>query len=137
MIFDIVLISLIYIDFSRQTPKSVDKVSGTLYDWERRRETMIELEGEQYLDGDEASSFLGVKLSTLYAYVSRGVLKSYKQGIKRQRLYKQIELESLLRLRPGDAPSPVNPARSAGDEESAAKKKRTEIPLAEDWVPYT
>ena len=98
---------------------------------------MIELEGEQYLDGGEASNFLGVKLSTLYAYVSRGVLKSYKQGIKRQRLYKQTELVALLRLRPGDAPSPVNTAKAAGDEEAAGKKKNTDIPLAEDWVPYT
>ena len=98
---------------------------------------MIELEGEQYLDGDEASNFLGVKLSTLYAYVSRGVLKSYKQGIKRQRLYKQTELVALLRLRPGDAPSPINTTRAAGDEEAAAKIKPTDIPLAEDWVPYT
>ena len=97
---------------------------------------MIELEGEQYLDGDEASNFLGVKLSTLYAYVSRGILKSYKQGIKRQRLYKQSELEALLRLRPGDAPSPATTAK-AGGEEAAAKKKPGEIPLAEDWVPYT
>lgn len=97
---------------------------------------MIELEGEQYLDGGEASSFLGIKLSTLYAYVSRGVLKSYKQGIKRQRLYKQTELEALLRLRPGDAPSPVNIAKAAENAESS-KKKLTDIPLAEDWVPYT
>lgn len=98
---------------------------------------MIELEGEQYLDGDEASNFLGVKLSTLYAYVSRGILKSYKQGIKRQRLYKQAELAALLRLRPGDAPSPTNTTKAAEDEEVAAKKKPTDIPLAEDWVPYT
>ena len=62
---------------------------------------MIELDGEKYLDGDEASNLLGVKMSTLYTYVSRGILKSYKQGIKRQRLYKQAELESLLRLQPG------------------------------------
>jgi len=98
---------------------------------------MIELEGEQYLDGDEASSFLGVKLSTLYAYVSRGILKSYKQGIKRQRLYKQSEVEALLRLRPGDTPSPANTAKAADNEEAAAKKQRGDIPLAEDWVPYT
>jgi excisionase family DNA binding protein len=98
---------------------------------------MIELEGEQYLDGDEASSFLGVKLSTLYAYVSRGILKSYKQGIKRQRLYKQSELQALLRLRPGDAPSPGNTARAVGSGEAATKKKPGDIPLAEDWVPYT
>jgi DNA-binding transcriptional MerR regulator len=98
---------------------------------------MIELEGEQYLDGGEASNFLGIKLSTLYAYVSRGILKSYKQGIKRQRLYKQTELEALLRLRPGDAPSPVNTIRTADSEEAVEKKKSTDIPLAEDWVPYT
>ncbi len=68
---------------------------------------MIELNGENYLDGHEASQLLGVKLSTLYTYVSRGVLRSYKQGIKRQRLYKQSELEALLQLRPSndDAPS--------------------------------
>ena len=98
---------------------------------------MIELEGEQYLDGDEASNLLGVKLSTLYAYVSRGILKSYKQGIKRQRLYKQSELEALLRLRPGDAPSPANTAKAGGSEHAGAKKKPGDIPLAEDWVPYT
>ncbi len=96
---------------------------------------MIELEGENYLDGDEASRLLGVKLSTLYAYVSRGILKSYKQGIKRQRLYKQVELEALLRLRPSGDPSPLVPSKQTEDD-SAPKKKLTEIPLAEDWVPY-
>jgi excisionase family DNA binding protein len=92
---------------------------------------MIELEGENYLDGEEASRLLGVKISTLYAYVSRGILKSYKQGIKRQRLYKQAELEGLLRLRPSDTPLLV------GKQEEVESKKRAEIPLAEDWVPYT
>ena len=96
---------------------------------------MIELEGENYLDGDEASRLLGVKLSTLYAYVSRGILKSYKQGIKRQRLYRQAELEALLRLRPSDDSSPLAPSKQTEDD-SAPKKKLTEIPLAEDWVPY-
>jgi len=90
---------------------------------------MIELDGENYLDGEEASRLLGVKISTLYAYVSRGILRSYKQGIKRQRLYKQAELEGLLRLRPSD--TPISPA------EPEEARKRTEIPLAEDWVPYT
>lgn len=95
---------------------------------------MIELDGENYLDGEEASRLLGVKTSTLYAYVSRGILRSYKQGIKRQRLYKQAELEALLRLRPSDAPLST---ASNEQEEAAAAKKLTEIPLAEDWVPYT
>ena len=97
---------------------------------------MIELDGEKYLDGDEASNFLGVKMSTLYTYVSRGILKSYKQGIKRQRLYKQEELESLLRLRPSDTPSPISTTNSSTDETSEPVRGRTEIPLAEDWVPY-
>ena len=98
---------------------------------------MIELEGENYLDGDEASRLLGVKMSTLYAYVSRGILKSYKQGIKRQRLYKQAELEALLRLRPSADPSPLASAKQTEEEDSSPAKKLTEIPLAEDWVPYT
>ena len=95
---------------------------------------MIELDGENYLDGNEASRLLGVKMSTLYAYVSRGILKSYKQGIKRQRLYKQAELEALLRLRPSD--DPLSAPKQAEDD-SAPQKKLTEIPLAEDWIPYT
>ena len=86
---------------------------------------MIELNGENYLDGHEASHLLGVKLSTLYTYVSRGVLRSYKQGIKRQRLYKQAELEALLQLRPSNDPSSV--AKRESDV--------TEIPRAQDWMP--
>jgi helix-turn-helix protein len=82
----------------------------------------------------EASGLLGVKTSTLYAYVSRGLLKSYKQGIKRQRLYKQAELEALLQLRPSDVPLPATLANA--QEEATMPRKLTEIPLAEDWVPY-
>ena len=89
---------------------------------------MIELNGESYLNGHEASSLLGVKLSTLYTYVSRGVLKSYKQGIKRQRLYKQAELEALLRLRSSDDVSPAAPL-------AETEHRIPEIPHAEDWVP--
>lgn len=97
---------------------------------------MIELEGEKYLDGDEASSLLGIKMSTLYTYVSRGILKSYKQGIKRQRLYKHAELEALLRLRPSDAPSPISTSKQTTQDTPFSNKAITEIPLAEDWVPY-
>jgi len=88
---------------------------------------MIELNGENYLDGREASHLLGVKLSTLYTYVSRGILRSYKQGIKRQRLYKQAELEALLRLRPSNTPAPPSTDQS--------NQPPTELPPAEDWVP--
>ena len=92
---------------------------------------MIELNGETYLDGNEACHLLGVKVSTLYTYVSRGILRSYKQGIKRQRLYKQAELEALLQLRPSTTPS------SAADFEQPADAGalRPHIPPAEDWVP--
>jgi len=88
---------------------------------------MIELNGETYLDGNEACHLLGVKVSTLYTYVSRGILKSYKQGIKRQRLYKRAELEALLRLRPSTEPSSVTEAGQTDDQH--------DIPHAEDWVP--
>jgi len=84
---------------------------------------VIELNGENYLDGQEASHLLGVKLSTLYTYVSRGVLKSYKQGIKRQRLYKQAEVEALLEVRPSSDP-----------ENFSSEQATTKLPHAEDWV---
>jgi citrate synthase len=83
---------------------------------------LIELNGENYLNGPEASDFLGVKIATLYAYVSRGILKSYKQGIKRQRLYKQTELEALLRL------------RSSTDQAYPSSSQATELPYASDWI---
>src|SRR5437660_9586059 len=96
---------------------------------------MIELNGETYLDGSEACHLLGVKVSTLYTYVSQGILRSYKQGIKRQRLYKKAELEALLQLRPGNAPAPTSPPEQKKDDPSG-KEGRPAIPLAEDWVPY-
>ena len=61
---------------------------------------VIEIQGESYLSADEACELLGVKPATLYAYVSRGVLQSYRQGIKRARLYRRGELERVLHLRP-------------------------------------
>ena len=90
---------------------------------------MIELNGENYLDGEEASRLLGVKTATLYAYVSRGILKSYKQGIKRQRLYKREDVLKLLAVRPSD--------EAAGSPATTAKSpQKAEIPAAEDWIPY-
>jgi excisionase family DNA binding protein len=61
---------------------------------------MQTIDGEEYLDVDEATARLRVKKATLYAYVSRGVLKSYRQGVGRQRLYKRSEIEALLEVRP-------------------------------------
>jgi len=68
---------------------------------------MIEIHGEQYLSAAEASDQLGIKLATLYAYVSRGALKSYRQGIKRQRLYRRRDLQRALHLRPTRGAHPL------------------------------
>ena len=70
------------------------------------------LEGEEYLTVEEASRLLGVKPETLYAYVSRGILRSYRQGIKRQRLYRRAEVDALVRL----------------------DRRAPEIPPAESWI---
>jgi citrate synthase len=63
------------------------------------------LDGDEFLTGDEAARLLGVKPATLYAYVSRGILRSYRQGIKRRRLYRRAEVEALVRLGPRRAPA--------------------------------
>ena len=88
---------------------------------------MIVIDGEEYLTGDEAAGLLGVKRETLYAYVSRRMLKSYRQGIKRQRLYRRAEIERLLRL----APSSAVGAAAAPDGRGA---QAAEVPLAESWI---
>lgn len=84
---------------------------------------MVNLEGEEYLTAEEACALMGVKAATLYAYVSRGLLPSYREGIRRRRLYKRRDVEQLLRLRPSTA----GPAAADG---------RREIPRAEDWIPF-
>jgi citrate synthase len=82
---------------------------------------VIVVDGEEYLTVDEAAGRLGIKPATLYTYVSRGVLRSYRQGIKRQRLYRRADVDALLRLAPSGTSEPprVPPA---------------EIPLAESWI---
>ena len=68
---------------------------------------MVEIQGEEYLSAAEASDCLGIKPATLYAYVSRGVLKSYRQGIKRERLYRRRDVERVLRLHPSSGRPPL------------------------------
>jgi excisionase family DNA binding protein len=84
---------------------------------------------EGFIDGTEACRLLGVKPATLYAYVSRGVIKSYKQGIKRQRLYKREDVLKLLAVRPSDE-------AADGPATTAKSPQKSEIPAAEDWIPY-
>src|SRR5258708_3870090 len=90
--------------------------------------TMVLVDGEEYLAGEEAAGLLGVKRETLYAYVSRGLLKSYRQGIKRQRLYRRSEIDALLRLAPssaddtaGSAPAPAIPPAGGPPAESPVR----------------
>ncbi len=47
------------------------------------------------LTAAEAAAYLGVKVGTLYAYVSRGWLKSYKRKVGRETLYRLSEIEAL------------------------------------------
>jgi citrate synthase len=57
----------------------------------------------EYLDVDEAAALLSVKKATLYAYVSRGLLRSFRQGIGRKRLYRRADVEALRTIRPSEA----------------------------------
>ena len=87
---------------------------------------MITIDGEEDLESSEAARLLGVKRETLYAYVSRGLIQSYRQGIKRQRLYRRVDVEGLLRLEPS--------ARGPLAERLGRRRVAWEIPLAESWV---
>src|SRR5207244_11269072 len=87
----------------------------------------IPVNGAEYLTVKEATRLLGVKPATLYAYVSRGVLRSYRQGIKRQRLYRRADVEGLLRLAP-------SATRSSNVIPLRASARRARIPLAESWI---
>jgi citrate synthase len=88
---------------------------------------MVTIEGEEYLTGAEAARLLAVKPATLYAYVSRGVLQSYRQGIKKRRLYRRAELEALMRLAPSGQ-------RGEAPRRGAAGAGAPRIPLAESWI---
>jgi len=88
---------------------------------------MVVIDGDEYLTGDEAAGLLGVKRETLYAYVSRGMLTSYRQGIKRQRLYRRAAIESLLRLAPSSADG-------TGARPEGRGAPPVEVPLAESWI---
>jgi excisionase family DNA binding protein len=78
---------------------------------------MVDLPEGDFVSAQQACELLGVKPATLYAYVSRGLLQSYRQGARRQRLYRKSELNALREM-------PHNTADSmAGD-----------LPGAETWV---
>ena len=92
---------------------------------------MEQIEGEMYLTGDEATAMLGVKRATLYAYVSRGMLRSYRKGVGRERLYRRADVEALLKVRP-DAPSPRQVAEAPSSQQIAETPSSYEASPADD-----
>jgi excisionase family DNA binding protein len=67
---------------------------------------MQTIDDVEYLEVDEVAALLGVKKATIYAYVSRGVLGSFRQGVGRKRLYRRAAVEALREARPSDGPVP-------------------------------
>lgn len=57
-----------------------------------------------YLSAREAASLLGVNRATLYAYVSRGLVRSEPFGSGRQRRYLRADIDRLVRRRQGEEP---------------------------------
>jgi citrate synthase len=105
---------------------------------------MVEIDGISYLTVEEACARMGVKAATIYAYVSRGTLRSYKQGIKRQRLYREDEIKALMEIQPGGShaapprrrstPPPVDGGSGEGVPPSKGERNRDGLPPAEWWM---
>ena len=60
--------------------------------------------GKEWLSSNEAARRLGVSSATLYAYVSRGLLRSEGSNGQRERRYSADDV-TLLKRRRGCAPS--------------------------------
>lgn len=89
---------------------------------------MIVMNGEAYLSAQEACDLLHVKPATLYAYVSRGILPSYRQGIRRTRLYRREDVERLTRLRGPDGEGMEPPPTPSEDQDQTSDDS--------PWIPY-
>ncbi len=97
---------------------------------------MIEIDGHNYLTVQEVCARLGVKPATIYAYVSRGILRSYRQGIKRQRLYREDAVDALLTLHPGgvaDYDKPLEPQQPS-PEPVTHDERHNQLPAADGWI---
>ncbi len=81
---------------------------------------VVWIHDDAYLTAAEACYVLGIKVQTLYAYVSRGLLRSFRQGVRRQRLYRRRDVEALVELTPGQG----------------RRRRRTLLPRAEDWIGH-
>jgi citrate synthase len=95
---------------------------------------MVEIDGISYLTVEEVCAQLGVKPATVYAYVSRGILRSYRQGIRRQRLYRLDEVQALTTIQPStrleiEAEDQAAVSLSYEDDEPQAA-----LPPADRWI---
>lgn len=93
------------------------------------------IEGIEYYTGAEVAALLGVKKETLYAYVSRGVLKSYRQRVGRHRLYRRDEVDRLRAVRGAAAqPAPGAPAAPDTPEPGQSGAASEGLPDVADWI---
>src|SRR5437588_9462571 len=97
---------------------------------------MIEIEGNRYLEADEAAERLGVKPETLYAYVSRGRLRSFRRAVGRGRLYLEPEIERLLALLPARARGRTGTAATPAPRSDAVRQSEaaSTLPDADAWA---
>ena len=80
----------------------------------------VVIDGQEFYTTEEVCATLGVKPSTLDAYVKRGLLEGWQ-------LYPRSEVDTL----------PTDGAPGQGHEHSENGHSGWEIPLAESWIPYT
>jgi excisionase family DNA binding protein len=97
------------------------------------------IDGEEFVDVDEAATLLGVKKATLYAYVSRGVLQSYRQHVGRRRLYRRAEIEALRVIQPSHAPPTdehqhVQPPPSTNSDPTDDVIRDVHLPDVASWA---
>lgn len=93
------------------------------------------IDGVDYLDGDEAARLLGVKKATLYAYVSRGIVQSYRQQVGRHRLYRRDAIERLRAITPEPALREEPAAFSWGALAAEEPPDTTDgLPHVADWA---
>src|SRR5271169_6658237 len=96
-------------------------------------------EPDPFLTASEASARLGVSVPTLYAYVSRGMIRS-EPGSGRERRYPAEDIERLIKRREGDSAgaaldwgAPVlDSAITAIDPEGPCYRGRNVLRLARD-----
>jgi len=77
----------------------------------------VEVDGKEFYTTEEACATLGVKPSTLHAYVSRGLLEG-------PQLYPRSAVDTLQ----------TTGTRGRDHEHRGSE---IQIPLAESWIPYT